>query len=273
MPILIRSNELTKTQETKGVFSSVLLHEKLTSDRRLRIVQFEFIEDEDFFYISKKGSLVWLMPWANKLSVNDQTIQYENLLVLPPDSQFLIRGAAGDKFVVFEVPEANRFFKSKEKFLTEVNLVDWSTEPVLLSEFDSRQRVYLASPLLWNGIECVKGEMIFYPRGGSAPEHHHENAEHFQIVLKGSGSVTFDGKTEVLYKGDVIYFFENELHSFLNDQSDLFVFAEFFIPGDYDTVWVDDSKVCTWIPTGKDLHEREAARQIAKHVSGQGSDI
>ena len=65
MPILIRSNELTKTQETKGVFSSVLLHEKLTSDRRLRIVQFEFIEDEDFFYISKKGSLVWLMPWAS----------------------------------------------------------------------------------------------------------------------------------------------------------------------------------------------------------------
>ena len=136
MPILIRSNELTKSQETQGVFSTVLLHEKLTSDRRLRIVQFEFIEGEDFFYLSKKGSLVWLMPLANKISVNDQTIQYENLLVLPPDNQFLIKGTVGDKFVVFEVPEANRFFKSKEEFLTEVNLVDWSTEPVLLSEFD-----------------------------------------------------------------------------------------------------------------------------------------
>ena len=54
MPILIRSNELTKTQETKGVFSTVFLHEKLTTDRRLRIVQFEFIEDEDFFIFLKK---------------------------------------------------------------------------------------------------------------------------------------------------------------------------------------------------------------------------
>ena len=116
MPILIRSNELTKTQETKGVFSTVLLHEKLTTDRRLRIVQFEFIEDGDFFYLSKKGSLVWLMPWANKLSVNDQAIQYENLLVLPPDNQFLIKGTAGDKFVVLRSLKQTDFLNQRRNF-------------------------------------------------------------------------------------------------------------------------------------------------------------
>ena len=273
MPILVRNNSITKCKEGPGVVSQLLIDEQRTGDNRIKITRFEFTNSECFSFNTTGSSLVWLMPLCENLSLNNFELIYENLLIIPPSSRIDIEGKVGDKFVLYEVPKANRFFSADENFLDKLKVIDWSIEPVLLSEFDSRKRVYLASPILWEGIQCVKGEMIIYPKGGSAPTHHHENAEHFQIILKGSGSVTFDNKTEVLNEGDIIYFFENEVHSFVNDQSDLFIFAEFFIPGDYKTIWADQSTVCTWHPTGKDLHDRTASRQIAKHVAGQGTDI
>ena len=71
----------------------------------------------------------------------------------------------------------------------------------------------------------------------------------------------------------MLYFFENEVHSFENKDADEFVFAEFFVPGDYKTIWAKDANVCTWLPTGKDLRGRKAARHIEKHVAGEGTDI
>ena len=69
------------------------------------------------------------------------------------------------------------------------------------------------------------------------------------------------------------YFFENEVHAFENKDADEFVFAEFFVPGIYKTIWAKDANVCTWLPTGKDLRGRKAARHIEKHVAGEGADI
>ena len=143
----------------------------------------------------------------------------------------------------------------------------------LLSEFDSRKRIYLASPGLWQGLSCVKGEMIIYPKGGTAPLHHHENAEHFQYIMEGTGTVTFENSEHIVEKGDILYFFENEVHAFENKDADEFVFAEFFVPGSYKTIWAKDANVCTWLPTGKDLRGRKAARHIEKHVAGEGTDI
>ena len=66
---------------------------------------------------------------------------------------------------------------------------------------------------------------------------------------------------------------EDETHWFENYISDSFVFAEFFVPGNYKTIWENPEKVCTWIPTGKDISGRPAVRNIAKHVAGQGKDV
>jgi len=38
------------------------------------------------------------------------------------------------------------------------------------------------------GTKAVKGEMIIYPPGMAAANHHHVGAEHFMYVLRGRGT-------------------------------------------------------------------------------------
>ena len=87
------------------------------------------------------------------------------------------------------------------------------------------------------GTQAFKGEMITYPPGAAAPEHHHVGAEHFQYVISGQGTAILDGKAVRLGVGDLVYNYEYEPHSFINDTDDDFVFVEFFVPGPCDTIW------------------------------------
>jgi hypothetical protein len=70
--------------------------------------------------------------------------------------------------------------------------------------------------------------------------------------------------------GDLVYNYENEVHSFRNDYDEDMVFVEFFVPGESRTVWVPGANVCTWNPTGQDIKGREPVRQVAGHVHGEG---
>jgi len=65
----------------------------------------------------------------------------------------------------------------------------------------------------------------------------------------------------------MIYNCERERHYFRNDSDDDMVFVEFFVPGEYDTIWVDDAPVCGWVPTGKNINGGEPSRFIAAHSS------
>ena len=49
------------------------------------------------------------------------------------------------------------------------------------------------------------------------------------------------------------------------------VFAEFFAPGEFKTVWVDEAEICTWTPTGRDILGRAPVREIKGHSSAQRS--
>ena len=92
--------------------------------------------------------------------------------------------------------------------------------------------------------------MIYYPKGGTAPPHYHTGAEHFQFVIEGSGTAYVNGSSEVVSEGDIIYSFEDETHWFENYISDSFVFAEFFVPGNYKTIWENPEKVgCRLVKT------------------------
>ena len=44
-------------------------------------------------------------------------------------------------------------------------------------------------------------------------------------------------------------------------------FIEFFVPAEYETVWVDTSRVCTWLPTGKDSRGGKPVREVQAHDS------
>jgi quercetin dioxygenase-like cupin family protein len=140
-----------------------------------------------------------------------------------------------------------------------VRTVDWTREPVLQSEHDARKRVYMATPGL-TGTKAFKGEMISYPPGTAAPEHHHEGAEHFQYVIAGEGTALLDGVAHTLRAGDVLYNYEHERHAFFNESDGDFVFVEFFVPGPCETVWSPGANVCAWLPTGVDSGGRPPSR-------------
>ena len=69
-------------------------------------------------------------------------------------------------------------------------------------------------------------------------------------------------------KGDLIYYGNRERHYLRNDGEENMVFVEFFVPGEYRTVWAPGAAVCTWLPTGGDIQGRKPAREIQAHTSG-----
>ena len=42
---------------------------------------------------------------------------------------------------------------------------------------------------------------------------------------------------------------------------------EFFVPGEYETVWADPERRCAWSPTGKNALGGQPSRHIATHTS------
>ena len=181
-------------------------------------------------------------------------------------------GAHGAELLLATVPDADRFDPDVASMPAGLRTVDWTREPVLQSEHDARRRVYMATPGL-AGTKAFKGEMITYPPGTAAPEHHHEGAEHFQYVIAGEGTALLDGIAHRLGTGDVLYNYEHERHAFVNESGADFVFVEFFVPGPCETVWSPGANVCAWLPTGVDSEGRDPARDIAYHVHGQDTGL
>jgi mannose-6-phosphate isomerase-like protein (cupin superfamily) len=275
MTLLIKGSTIAEYVVSKGVSRKLLLNRHETGDSRLEIKKYIVDSEAEIELNLEKDSLSWFHALTEGIKIDSVTLDQQSLLVLKGNNKTVIQnsGFSTAEILLCTVPKVSRFLGEGEAIPFKTHSVDWSVEPVLLSEFDSRKRIYLASPGLWQGLSCVKGEMIIYPRGGTAPLHHHENAEHFQYIMEGTGTVTFDNSEHIVEKGDILYFFENEVHAFENKDADEFVFAEFFVPGSYKTIWAKDANVCTWLPTGKDLRGRKAARHIEKHVAGEGTDI
>ncbi len=47
------------------------------------------------------------------------------------------------------------------------------------------------------------------------------------------------------------------------------MFAEFFAPAEFKTIWVDESEICAWLPTGRDIRGRMPVREIKAHSSAE----
>ncbi len=185
---------------------------------------------------------------------------------LPPGSRTILRSVAGATLICASVPDAGRFDNafalSKPGFRT----IDWKREPVLDSQHDARKRIYLVTPKMF-GTKVLKGEMILYPKGTMASNHHHEGAEHFMYILRGRGTAWASEQPFPVKAGDVVYYHDLERHYLKADDDSELVFAEFFVPGEYKTIWVNDSEVCTWLPTGSNIEGGKPVREIAAHSS------
>ena len=200
---------------------------------------------------------------GERLALTDAHVAF-----LPPGYSATISSNRGGILLYGEIPDAARFDPALTKNPPAFRVVDWMREPVLDSEHDARKRIYLVTPKLF-GTKAVKGEMIIYPPGTAAANHHHVGAEHFMFVLGGRGTVYANEQPFPVRKGDVIYYPDLERHYLEATPDEELVFAEFFAPGEFKTVWVDESQICTWRPTGRDIRGRLPAREIKAHSSAE----
>jgi quercetin dioxygenase-like cupin family protein len=197
-----------------------------------------------------------------------QKLSEANVAFLPPGFSARLSSGPGATLLYGEIPDAARFDPHLAQSPPPFRLADWTREPVLDSEHDARKRIYLITPKLF-GTKAVKGEMIIYPPGTAAANHHHEGAEHFMVVLRGRGTVYANEQPYPVRTGDVIYYPDRERH-YLEAASDQeLVFAEFFAPAEFRTIWVNESEVCAWLPTGRDIRGRVPAREIKAHSSAE----
>ena len=195
-----------------------------------------------------------------------QTLTDAHVAFLPPGYSATVSSGRGAVLLYGEIPDAAQPRSRPHKKPAGFRVVDWTREPVLNSEHDARKRIYLVTPKLF-GTKAVKGEMIIYPPGTAAANHHHVGAEHFMYVLRGRGTVYANEKPFPVRKGDVIYYPDLERHYLEAAPDEELVFAEFFAPGEFKTIWVDESQICTWNPTGRDIRGQAPAREIKAHSS------
>ena len=188
---------------------------------------------------------------------------------LPPGFQATLSTASGAALLYAEIPDAGRFDPTLAHDPPRFRVVDWTREPVLDSKHDARKRIYLVTPKLF-GTAAIKGEMIIYPPGTMAANHHHEGAEHFMYILQGRGTVYANEQPIPVRKGDVVYYPDRERH-FLSAADDTEMrFAEFFVPGEFKTIWVDESGVHLAADRPQHPRRRPRARDCRAFRHGAG---
>jgi quercetin dioxygenase-like cupin family protein len=216
-----------------------------------------------------KTSIAWLQGLSGEavLQGADRTdLTDAHVVCLPAGFSGELVARTACVFLYGEVPDAQQF--DPDLAATPLRVSDWRREPVLDSEHDARKRIYLITPKLF-ATKAVKGEMIIYPPGTAAANHHHEGADHFMYVLRGRGTVYANEQPFQVRAGDVIYYPDRERHYLEAAVDDELVFAEYFAPAEFRTVWVDEAQVCTWNPTGRDIEGRVPVREIKAHSSAE----
>jgi len=214
------------------------------------------------------GSVAWLQVLGGEAQLSHEKLTDAHVAFLPGGFSADLRTAGGTVVLYGEIPQAAKLDPGFTKNTPPLRITDWTREPVLDSEHDARKRIYLVTPKLF-GTKAVKGEMIIYPPGTAAANHHHEGAEHFMYVLRGRGTVYANETPFKVRAGDVIYYPDRERHYLEAAKDEELVFAEFFAPAEFKTTWVNESEVCAWLPTGRDIRGRLPVREIKAHSSAE----
>jgi quercetin dioxygenase-like cupin family protein len=216
------------------------------------------------------SSLAWFQMLEGEAALahagSEEQLTGAHIALLPPRFGGTLASRGGACLLYAEVPDAGRLDPAFAKNPPRLRVVDWTREPVLESQHDARKRVYVVTPKLF-GTRAIKGEMIIYPPGTEASNHHHEGAEHFMYVTRGRGTVWANETPSPVQKGDLIHYADRERHYLRSEGGEDMVFVEFFVPGEYQTIWAPGAAVCTWLPTGRDIAGRKPAREIAAHSS------
>lgn len=272
MPVIIRGED-ARANEVGGCVVAALLRRDDIGNDQIELDHVTMAIGATHELELDRSAIGWLQVLSGSGTLGHDTLTSSHIAYLPLGFSSGFNAVEdGTRILVSTVPDAVRFDDAIADMPTTLNCVNWTREPVLQSEHDARKRVYMATPAL-AGTKAFKGEMITYPPGTAAPEHHHVGAEHFQYVLSGQGTAMLDGKATKLNAGDLLYNYEHEPHAFINETDKEFVFVEFFVPGPCETVWSPGANLCAWLPTGVDTEGRKPSRDIGYHVHGQDNGI
>ncbi|MBZ5528088.1 MAG: cupin domain-containing protein [Acidobacteriia bacterium] len=254
----------------RGVERQRLLTQERVPGTNILLDRLSFAANTSFDFAVPVKSLAWFQMLSGEAVIahaaGQEKLSEAHVVFLPPGFQGKLSSAGGARLLYAEVPNAARFDPALEKNPPQFRVVDWTREPVLSSQHDARKRIYLVTPKLF-GTKAIKGEMIIYPPGTTAANHHHEGAEHFMYILRGRGTAYASEQPFPVREGDVVYYPDRERHYLSAGADEEMVFAEFFAPGDCTTIWVDNSQVCTWLPTGRDIRGESPASEIKGHSS------
>jgi quercetin dioxygenase-like cupin family protein len=216
------------------------------------------------------GNLAWFQVLEGEAALQhdgrEERLSSAHIVCLPPGFGGALRSEEGARLLYAEVPDAGRFDAGFNRNPPRLHIVDWTREPVLDSQHDARKRIYVVTPKLF-GTKAIKGEMIIYPPGTEASKHHHQGAEHFMYVTRGRGTAYANDRPLPVRKGDLIWYEDREWHYLRSEGDEDMVFVEFFVPGEYRTVWAEGAPVCTWFPSGRNIRGGEPAREIRAHSS------
>lgn len=275
MPVLLSHESVEPTAVSEGVKCQALITPERVGKDHIALDRWTLDAGATADIALAESDLAWFQILEGEATLDGSAGNHElsdaNVVFLPPGFTGSIKATTGAVVLYAKVPNAERFDPGFSNSSLEFRCVDWRAEPVLDSEHDARTRIYLVTPTLF-GTKAVKGEMIIYPPGTKASMHHHEGAEHFQYVISGNATALLGEESVPIRAGDTLYNYEFELHNFINTGDEDFVFVEYFVPAECQTVWVNPEMVCTWHPTGRNVDGGEPSRHIGAHAHGADVD-
>ena len=272
MPVLFNFNDVDTTPLTPGVTRRALITPERVGNDCIALDRWSMDPGSRLAFGVKDTDLAWfqLLEGSALLDGSEgrHRLDTSHVVFLPPCFSGNLATGDGATVLYGAVPDAKRFDAAFETAPPGFRCVSWREEPMLDSEHDARKRIYLVTPTLF-GTRAVKGEMIVYPPGTQASNHHHEGAEHFQYIISGRGTALLSEEPHPIRAGDTLYNYEFERHNFINDGDEDLVFVEYFVPAECRTVWVNPELVCAWLPTGKNIDGGAPSRNIRAHSSAE----
>jgi quercetin dioxygenase-like cupin family protein len=272
MPVLFNHSDVKIDTTPEGVDVQHLITSERVGSDFIQLDRWSLVADLSAPMVLSAQDLAWFQLLEGTAILDGNTGKFElstaHMVFLPPGYTGTLTAANACVVLYGRVPDAAKYDPEFANHPPGFHCVNWREEPVLDSEHDARQRIYMVTPTLF-GTKAVKGEMIIYPPGTEASNHHHEGAEHFQYIISGEGTAYLSEVPHPMRAGDTLYNYENERHYFINNGNEDLIFVEYFVPADCKTVWVNPELVCAWIPTGKNIEGGEPVREIKAHSSAE----
>jgi quercetin dioxygenase-like cupin family protein len=268
--MVIAFNETTvEAQPTDpGVVRQKLLTVERVKDTGVLLDRLTLVAGATMRFEPSAKSLAWFQLLEGEATlkslVTDQLSDAHSVL-LPPSFNVTLSTGKGASLLYAEIPDAERVdagFAASPPLFT---VIDWTREQVLESKVDARKRVSLVTPEICR-TTAIRVQMVVYPPGSMAPDYHHEGAASFMYVLSGRGTASANAQLVSLRQGDLIYFPARERHHLKAADNEEMRFLEFYVPGAFNTVWADQSKISAWVSTGRDIHGGETTNDERERV-------